>query len=134
MPLDKLLYHSCEQEGYLHSSDNKKEGDKNIQLDGYNFLRENHPSNSKHGAVCIFYKETLGVRIVKSFSFNECIICEVSIQNSKGYVGVVYRSPSQDSFEFENFLSNFEKVLSDTTLCNSLFTIILGDFSARSSI
>ena len=134
MPLDKLLYHSCEQEDYLHSSDNKKEGDKNIQLDGYNFLRENHPSNSKRGAVCIFYKETLGVRIVKSFSFNECIICEVSIQNSKGYVGVVYRSPSQDSFEFENFLSNFEKVLSDTTLCNSLFTIILGDFSARSSI
>ena len=124
MPLDKLLYHSCEQEGCLHSSDNKKEGDKNVQLDGYNLLRENHPSNSKHGAVCIFYKETLGVRIVKSFSFNECIICEVSIQNSKGYVGVVYRSPSQDSFEFENFLSNFEKVLSDTTLCNSLFTII----------
>ena len=72
----------------------------------------------------IFYKETLGVRIVKSLSFNECIICEVSIQNSKGYVGVVYRSPSQDSFEFENFLSNIEKVLSDTTLWNFLFTIL----------
>ena len=82
----------------------------------------------------IFYKETLGVHIVKSLSFNECIICEVSIQTNKGYVGVAYRSPSQDSFEFENFLSNIEKVLSDTTLWNFLFTIILGDFNARSSV
>ena len=34
--------------------------------------------------------------MVKSLSFSECIICEVSIQNYKGYVGVVYRSPNQD--------------------------------------
>ena len=61
-----------------------QEGDKNIQLDGYNLLRADHPSNSKRGGVCIFYKETLGVHIVKTLSFNECIICEVSIQNSKG--------------------------------------------------
>ena len=101
-----------------------QEQDKNIQLDGYNLLRADCPSNSKQGGVCIFYKETLGVFIVKSLD-------EVSIQNSKGYVGVVYRSPSQNSFEFENFLSNFDKVLSDTTSCNSLFTIILGDFNNR---
>ena len=69
------------------------------------------------GGACIFYKEILGVCIVKSLSFSECIICEVSIQNSKGYVGVVYRFPSQDNFEFGNFLSNFENVLNNTTYC-----------------
>ena len=104
-----------------------QEGDKNIQLDGYNLLRADHPSTSKRGGVCIFYKETLGFHIVKSLSVNVCIICEVSKQNSKAYVGVACRSLSQKSFEFEIFLSNFEKVLSDATLCNSLFTIILGD-------
>ena len=31
-------------------------------------------------------------------------------------------------------MSNFEKVSSDTTLCNSLFTAILDDFNARSSV
>ena len=111
-----------------------QKGDKNIQLDGYNLFRANYPSNSKQGGVCIFYKETLGVCNLKSLTFSECIICEASIQNSKGYVGVAYRSPWQDSFEFENFLSNLEKVLSDTISCNSLFTIILGDFNARSSV
>ena len=73
-------------------------------------LRADDPSNSKQGGVCIHYKETLGVRIDKSSIFNESIISEVSIQNSKGYAGVVYRSESQDSFEFGNFLLNFEKV------------------------
>ena len=51
----------------------------------------------------------------------------------KGYIGVVYRSPSQDSTEFENFLSDFDELLSKTASTNSLFTITLGNFSARSS-
>ena len=41
--------------------------------------------------------------------------------------------PSQDNAEFENFLSDFDKVLSKTASSSSLFTIILGDFNARSS-
>ena len=54
--------------------------------------RADHPSNSKWGGAYIFYKETLGVCMVKSLSFSECIISEASIQNCKGYIGVVYRS------------------------------------------
>ena len=64
----------CISETFFDSS--VQEGKKNIQLDGYNLLRTNHLSNSKRGGVCIFYIETLGVRIVKSLSFSECIICE----------------------------------------------------------
>ena len=93
-----------------------QEEDRNIQLDDYNLLRVDHPSNSKEGGVCIFYKGTLRVCIVKSISFSECITCEVSIQNSKSfvYIGIVYRFPSQDNFELENFWPKF-KVLNDTT-------------------
>ena len=86
----------CISETFFDSS--IQEGDKNIQLDGYNLPRADHPSKSKRGGVCIFYKETLGVCIVKSLSFNECIICEVSIQNSKGYVGVVILVPKPKYF------------------------------------
>ena len=74
------------------------------------FAQGDHPSNSKRVGVFVFYKGTLGVSIVKSLKFSECIICEVSIQNSKGYVGVVYRSPSQDSFEFETFCQILRKL------------------------
>ena len=59
---------------------------KNIQLNGYNLIRADHPSNKKRGGVSIFSKETLAVRIVNSLNFNKCIACETSIQNSKGYI------------------------------------------------
>ena len=54
------------------------------------------------------------------------------MQNCKRYIGVVYRFPSQDSTKFQNFLSDFDELLSKTTSNNSLFTIILNDFNAKS--
>ena len=98
----------CISETFFDSS--VTEVDKNIQLNGYNLIRADHPSNTKRGGVCIFYKEALAVCIVNSLNFNEYVVCEVSIQNSKGYIGVIYRSPSWNIIEFENFLLNFEKL------------------------
>ena len=76
----------------------------------------------------------MGACVVNLTNISEHIISEVSTQNNKGYIGVVYRSPSQDAIEFQNFLSSFETDLSDSTTNNALFTIILGDFNARSSV
>ena len=45
----------------------------------------------------------------------------------------MYRSPSQSSIEFESFLSCFEDMLSSVLFSKSQFTVILGDFNARSS-
>lgn len=86
---------------YIDSS--FQEENKNMQLEVYNLNWANDPSNKKWSGVCILYKETLGV-------CPECIICEVSISNSQRYIGIIYRSQSQDIIEFEDFLSNFEKV------------------------
>ena len=132
-------YNAIHQHGFICISDtffdsSVTEGDKNIQLNGYNLIRADHPSNTKRGGVCIFYKETLALHIVNSLNFNECIVCEVSTQNSKGYIGVIYRSPSQNTIEFESFLSNCEKLLNYITSNNGLFNIIVGDFNARSSV
>ena len=108
------------------------EGDKGFHLNCYNLLRGGHPDNAKQGGICICYKESVGVGEVKLSNLSHCVICEVSLQNCKGHV-VVYRSPSQGSTEFENFLSDFDKLLSKTASTIFLFTIILGDFNARSS-
>ena len=82
-------------------------------------IRASHSSNAKRGGVCIFYIETLGVHVVNLSNLTECIICEVSIQNNKGCDGDVYIPPRQDAIEFQNFLSNFETILSDTTTNNA---------------
>ena len=110
-------YLLCISEIYFDSSVLKR--DKNIQLIGYNI---------------IFYIETLGACVVNLRNLSEHIISEISIQYNKGYIGVVYRSPSQDAIEFQNFLSSFGTDLSDSTINNALFTIILGGFNATSSV
>ena len=63
---------------------------------------------------------------MKSSNLSQCIISEVFLQNCKGYIGIVSKSPSQDNVEFENFLSEFAS-------SNSLFTIILRGFNRTSS-
>ena len=63
---------------------------------------------------------------------NECILCEVTFDKIKGYITVLYRSPSQNSSEFDNFLSEFENMLNLINSFKPDFTIILGDFNARS--
>ena len=73
------------------------------------------------------------VREVKLSNLSLCAICEVFLQKCKGYIGLVYRSPSQDSTEFEHFISDFDELPSKIALTNSLLTIILGDFNARYS-
>ena len=102
-------------------------------LDGYKLIRSDHPSNTKRGGVCIYYKESLAVRLVGIISLPECLVCEVTVQNIKGYIVVMYRSPSQSSIESESSLSGFEDMLSGVLFSKSQFTVILGDFNARSS-
>ena len=121
----------CISETFLDSS--FESDDKNLMLEGYNLIRSDHPSNTKSGGVCIYYTESLAVCLVDITSLPECLVCEVTIQNKKGYVAVMYRSPSQSSIEFESFLSGFEDMFSSVLFSKSQFTVILGDFNARSS-
>lgn len=51
----------------------------------------------------------LGVREVKLSNFSQCVFCEVSLQNCKGCIGVVYGSPNQ------NISLNFAEKFFDTT-------------------
>ena len=122
---------SCISETFLDSS--FEPDDKDLMLDGYKLIRSDHPSNTKRGVVCIYYKESLVVCLVDITSLPECLVCEVTIQNKKGYVAVMYRSSSQSSIEFESFLSGFEDILSSILFSKSQFTVILGDFNARPS-
>ena len=79
---------------FLTDSLSFESNDKDLMIEGYNLIRSDHPSNTKRGGICIYYKESLAVRILNIISLTECLVCEVTIQNKKGYAGVVYRFPS----------------------------------------
>ena len=82
----------------------------------------------------MYYKENLGLSALSYF--DQCSLCEVTCQNddlSKCYIAVIYCSPSQSCSEFEDFLFNLEKLINQIKQLKPSFTIILGDFNARSS-
>ena len=120
----------CISETYLDSS--VSNDDTTLSLPGYNLARSNHPSNVKRVGVCLYYKEKLYLRMINVSFLSQCVLCEVTLQRQKGYVIVIYRSPSQTAVEFDEFLSNLEKLLNFVKQLQPSFTIILGDFNARS--
>ena len=101
-------------------------------MNGYNFIRADQPSNVKKGGAGINYKDSIAVQIINTNFLSECLLCEVTVNNKKGYIAVLYRSPSQTNTVFNDFISSFEKLLQELSALNPDFSIVLGDFNARS--
>ena len=118
----------CLSETYLGSS----VSDSLLKIDGYNLVRADHPSDTKRGGVCIYYKESIPARVINLSYFEEALLLEMTYHNKKVIVSVIYRSPSQNINEIDSFLSNLEKVVSDINNRKPALSIITGDFNARS--
>ena len=61
----------CLSEPYLNSTISSV--DKNLCLDDYKLTRADHPRNIKQGGVCIYYKETLPVKLIQLNYLPECL-------------------------------------------------------------
>ena len=81
-----------------------------VSLNGYNLTHADHPDNVKRGGVCMYNKENLSLRIISTPYFDKCLLCEVTCQNQKSYIAVIYCSPSQSCNEFEDFILNLKNL------------------------
>ena len=106
---------------------------KDISIKGCSLVKADHPSNTKRGGVCIYYKESLGVCIINIPNLTESILCQVTINNKTGHVLVVYCSLSQSLDDFESFLSSFDQLITDISLSNPVFRLIVEDFNCGSN-
>ena len=119
----------CLSETYLDSTT----PDSLLEIDVYNLVRVVHPNNIKRGGVCVCYKESLPVQIISLPYPKEALLLEMFYNNEKVIVSVIYHSPSQNNSEFDLFLSNFEKLLSEISKCKPSLFVIRGDVNTRSS-
>ena len=104
-----------------------------IDIEGYKLIRADHSDNIKRGGVCICYKESLPVRATRLPYFKEVLLLEMSNNNKKVMVYVIYCSPSQTNDEFEALLSNFQMLLNDINNRKPSLSVIAGDFNSRCS-
>ena len=116
-------------ESFLNSS--ILSDDNRIKIDGYNLIRSDHPSDSKNGGVCIYYKEHIPLILRDDINpLDNCVAAEIRSQNEKCFLICIYRSPSQNQDEFKNFCTNFDIHLNNINDELPLCSIVAGDFNA----
>ena len=82
---------------------------------------------------CIAYiRKSLDVRCFSHKYLQECLILGISINNKKGYVLSLYRSPSQSPDEYDSFINNFEKLIINIYSRKADFVLLIGGFNAKS--
>ena len=103
----------CISETYLDSDTSTV--DENLETVGYTFIRANHPSNTKHGGVCIYHKQSLAFRLLDIYYIEECIKLEILFGGTLCNSIFLYRLPRQSQDVFEKFPDNFELNLDKIT-------------------
>ena len=122
----------CLSETYLDSSISND--DDNLEIPGYDLFRADHPSNTKRGGVCIYYRNSLPLKILNIQYLHECINFEIRIGGKLCRFVSLYRSPSQSQDDFESFANSLELNIDTATAHNTFLTVVLGDFNAKSNL
>ena len=122
----------CISETYLNSDISTV--DENLEIAGYTLIKAYHPSDTKRGGVCIYYKHSLAFKLLYICYLEECINFEISFGGKLCNFISLYRSPSQSLDVFEKFADNFELNLDKVTNKNPHLRVILGDFKMRYGI
>ena len=122
----------CLSETFLNSSIDSS--DTRILIDGYNLVRSEYPSDLKRGGICICYKEHIPlIKRDDICTLDDCLVTDICLQSEKCFLTCIYRSPSQNNEESENFCINFNLLLSNINEEIPICSIITRDFNACSS-
>ena len=79
----------CISESYLNSDTSSN--DNNLNIPGYNMSRADHPSGNRRGGVCIYYKESLPIKMLNINYLQECICFDLKIGGKLCTIVSLYR-------------------------------------------
>ena len=107
-----------------------------ISIDGFSreIYRADHPSDNKIGGVCLYFREGLPIKRRKDLELlQEMIVAEITISRKKVLFSTIYRSPSQNSEQFEHFIDRLHRSLNVMQRERPHLIILTGDLNCRSS-
>ena len=62
------------------------------------------------------------VKMIIISYLQECLLCEVMIDNIRGYITVIYRSPSQNSSDLQQLVNEPSHILPNSSSCTDLIS------------
>ena len=104
----------------------------NFEISGYTLICSNHPSDTKRGGVCFYFKSNLSLRVINVSYLNECVTLEIKIGDKICNFVVRYRFPNQFQDKFETTSDDFEMTLEILAPKNLFLMTTIGDFNAKS--
>ena len=115
------------------NSDIKNE---DIYIDGFSteIYRNDHPSNSKTGGVCVYFRENLPIKRRGDLEFlQEIVVAEINFSRKKIFFVAIYRSLSQNSEQFQHFVDMLQLTSNRINNERPYSVIVTGDLNCRSS-
>ena len=106
--------------------------EEDIFIQGFSreIYRSDHPSNTKTGGVCLYVREGLANKRRGDLELiQEMVVTEINIARKKLFFVAIYRSPSQNSEEFENFISRLQMAITRIQSERPHAIIITGDMN-----
>ena len=105
-----------------------------VLIEDYTFVNCNHPNNTKHGGVGLFYKNNLPIKVRNDLSFDESIVVELRFGRKYIFFTVLYKSPTiyVGTPAFTNFLLNLENLYLSTKKECPYAMYFMGDFNCHS--
>ena len=110
--------------------------DEDIFIEGFSktIFRSDHPGGDQVGGVCIYFKKNLPIKRRKDLEIMQrSVVTEINLNRQKIFFVVIYRSPNQNSENFNLFQENLQKVIDSMKNLKPYTIVITGDFNCRSS-
>ena len=104
-----------------------------MQLPRFDLIRTDYPSNTKRGAVCIYYLNFVLLKLININYLNECITFEIKLGDKISNFFSLYRSPNQSEDNSENVCNNLELTLDTVSATKPILIVAIDDFNAKSS-
>ena len=117
----------------LYPNSDTSSNNDNLNTTGYNMSRADHPSGNQRWGVYTYYKDSFPIKMLNINYLQECICVDLIIGSKLCTIMSLYRSPSQSSDKFDNFLNKLNLTMESITQKNPFLSVVIGDFNARSS-
>ena len=99
-------------------------------------FRNDHPSNSKIGGLCLYYRDRLPIKHRMNLEhqhLQEVIIAEIIFAHKRIFFLTVYQSPTQTTEQFEGSINNLGITINRVQAERPNMIILTNEFKCQSS-